>query len=73
MNPGTCVHCGSVEMVANIPVGQTAETGDVGLTYTTVIFLDGAEPLLADLCTNCGSVARLHVVNAARKWQTRNA
>ena len=72
MSPRKCLHCGGTEIVASIHLGKTAEAGDVGLTYRTAIFLDGTEPLLADLCTGCGSVTRLHLANVDRKWQTQN-
>ena len=70
MEPKRCPHCGSSSIVANIPVGQTAEAGSVGLSYKAMILI-GTEPMLADLCSDCGTIARLHVRNPERKWRTR--
>jgi ribosomal protein S27AE len=70
MPQGTCPHCGSASIVANISVGQTAEVGSIGLNYKTAMILVGTEPFMADLCGECGTVTRLHVQNLTRKWRT---
>ena len=70
MSQEKCPYCGGSEIFANIPVGQTAEVGKIGLSYKTAMILVGTEPILADLCKGCGSITRLHVKNTDRKWRT---
>ncbi|HEX2966549.1 MAG TPA: hypothetical protein VHO84_12235 [Syntrophorhabdaceae bacterium] len=64
-----CVYCGKSDMVHDIRVGQTAEVGEIGLTYSKSI-IHVTEPLCADLCMSCGSV-RLYVRRTDRKWLIR--
>lgn len=68
MDPVKCSHCGHFEFVRGIRVGQTAEVGKVGLSYQSSFFLTGTEPLLADLCTACGTVHRFWVEKADQNW-----
>ena len=68
----SCPHCGGDQITKNIAVGLTAEAGNVGLDYRTVVLITGTEPLLADLCAACGTVTRLHVKNVSRKWLTND-
>ena len=63
MEVAKCPYCGSADIAQGIRVGQTAECGSIGLSYTAVLLLTGTEPLLADLCGDCGSVIRLCVAN----------
>jgi len=63
-----CPHCGATDIVRDIEVQKSAEAGWVGLDYKALGPLRGTEPLLADLCRNCGTVCRFHVKNAQRKW-----
>ncbi len=70
MNPEKkCDHCGSDQIVANIRINDGA-----GLCYKIdwSWILTNVEPLLADLCSECGSV-RLHVRTTDRKWLTDNS
>lgn len=62
-----CPHCGGTDIVSGVRTGQTAEAGSTGLQYQGLIFT-GTEPLLADLCKSCGTVARLWVARADRDW-----
>jgi hypothetical protein len=64
-----CPFCGGGQIVRGIRVGKTAEVGDVGLDYQAALIVTGTEPLLADLCGGCGSVTRLWVQQADRKWR----
>ena len=64
-----CAACGSGDIVRGIRVGMTAEVGHIGLSYQTAILIKGTEPMVADLCTGCGVIARLRVQNTDRKWQ----
>lgn len=63
-----CPHCGGTDVVRGVRLGKQAESGSVGLEYQTVVFVTGTEPLLADLCRSCGTVARLWVARADRDW-----
>ncbi|MRR53421.1 MAG: hypothetical protein EG822_02775 [Deltaproteobacteria bacterium] len=67
-----CLTCGSTDIVRNITVSQSVEVGSTGLEYRTAVMLIGTEALLADLCTQCGTVLRLHVKNPDRKWITKS-
>jgi hypothetical protein len=68
MSQDKCPYCGGSEIVANIRISQTAEVGKIGLSFKTAMILVGTEPILADLCSGCGSVTRFHVKNTDRKW-----
>ena len=70
MSDVKCPSCGNVKIVQNVHVGLTAEVGAVGLSYRTAAILIGTEPLLADVCSECGTVTRLHVGNTKRVWHT---
>ena len=63
-----CPHCGASEIVRDIKVEKSTESGWVGLDYKALGPIRGTEPLLADLCRNCGTVYRFHVRNTERKW-----
>jgi len=64
----TCPYCSGDKITRGVNVGMTAETGHVGLSYQTVVFITGTEPMLADVCGTCGTVTRLWVQNPERKW-----
>ena len=66
-----CPSCGSRDIVRNITMSQSVEVGTTGLEYKTAMVFRNTEPLLADLCKRCGTVARLHVKNPDRKWVTK--
>ena len=72
MNEEKCPYCGGSEIIANILVGSTTEVGNIGLSYTSAMILLKAEPFVADLCTECGSVIRVRVHNTGRKWRILN-
>lgn len=65
----TCPHCESKDIQYNIKINLSAEIGYAGLAYRAMVF-SSTEPLLSDLCKNCGTVIRLHVKNTDRKWNT---
>ena len=71
MSEVKCSNCGSSEIVENITVRQNGEALEIGLSYETTWELSGIEQLLADLCTKCGSVIRLHVSNPNHKWNSQ--
>lgn len=64
----TCCECGSTDIVAGIPVTKTAETGGIGLSYKSLAILRGTAQLYADLCRQCGAVARLYVRDKDKPW-----
>lgn len=63
-----CIYCHSVNLQSDIEIGQTAETGDIGLNYQTKFLLIGVEPFYAELCKDCGSINRLYVKHTHKKW-----
>ena len=65
-----CPRCGG-ELARGLAVNQNAEVGRIGLAYRAAGIFVGTEPLRADLCRACGTVARLFVETADRKWLTR--
>jgi hypothetical protein len=67
-NQPTCPHCGGTDVVTGVQLGKQAEAGYVGLSYRTMVVVTGTEPLLADLCRACGTVARLWVARVDRNW-----
>lgn len=69
MSEDKCSFCGDVNIVRGIRVSQTAEVGAIGLSHQTSFVFTGTEPLVADLCSACGTVIRLRVRNAKRKWR----
>jgi hypothetical protein len=60
-----CPHCAGVELIRGVRLGLT---GEVGLKYRTLLVLVGTEPLYADVCKECGSVARFYVRETDRNW-----
>jgi predicted RNA-binding Zn-ribbon protein involved in translation (DUF1610 family) len=66
-----CPACGSDGLVRNITMSQSVEVGGTGLEYKTGVIIRSTESLLADLCTRCGTVVRLHVRNPDRNWITK--
>ncbi|TWT95460.1 hypothetical protein [Neorhodopirellula pilleata] len=63
-----CIHCNAVAIVPNVSVSQTAEAGSTGLEYKGWGIFTGSEPLLADVCTRCGTINRFYVRNPNRDW-----
>jgi len=69
--PTICQSCGSADIVRDVTMSQSVEVGTTGLQYKTGVILRNTEPLLADMCKQCGTVVRLHVKNPDRKWITK--
>lgn len=67
---GRCPHCGGRELIRAVNLGLTAEAGSTGLKYRTFLIFTGTEPVLADLCKGCGTLARMYVQVADREWVT---
>ncbi len=71
MREKSCPNCGGSDIVENIAI-ESSSGGDCGLCYKSGMLAADLETLLADLCKSCGSIARIHVRNADRKWFTRH-
>jgi hypothetical protein len=65
---GRCPYCAGVDLIRGVRLGLTTEVGRVGLKYRTLLVLEGTEPLYADVCKECGSVARFYVRETDRPW-----
>jgi len=70
--PVRCPTCGNSDIVHDISMSQSVEVGSTGLEYKKGMLLRGTEPLLADVCSQCGTVVRLHVKNPDRTWITKS-
>jgi hypothetical protein len=69
----TCSHCGSNEIRKGMKLGLSGESGEVGCRYhKTGKFLGmsllGLEPLLVDVCMDCGTLVRIYMEETDRKW-----
>jgi len=68
INLDCCPYCKSTNIVKHVRIDQTADAGRIGLTYKTRFLISGNEPLFADLCDNCGSLARIFVDKPRKQW-----
>lgn len=68
MREPICLHCESRRILLNVSISLTAETGAIGLKFRSLAIISGTQPLLADLCLDCGSVHRFHVRKTDRNW-----
>jgi hypothetical protein len=55
-NVSTCPRCGGGNVTASVRVHQTAESGNIGLSYKTKLQVTGTEPLYVDVCKDCGTI-----------------
>jgi len=65
-----CPECGGADIAKSIGIAKMTEAGSIGLGHHTDYFVKATEPLVVDLCRNCGSVVRLYVKNADKRWAT---
>ena len=63
-----CIYCSSTDLTHDIKIGLTAEVGNIGLEYNALLGITRTEPIYADLCNSCGSIARFHVRELDHKW-----
>ena len=63
-----CPECGSTDIVAGIAVSQTADSGELGLSYKSLGFLRASAPIFADLCSGCGTIVRFYVRDTHKPW-----
>jgi transcription elongation factor Elf1 len=66
----TCPECGGTDIVKSIGISKMTEAGPIGLGHHTEYFVKATEPLVVDLCRNCGTVVRLYVKKADKRWTT---
>ena len=66
----TCPECGGTDIVKSIGIAKMTEAGSIGLGHNTDYFVKATEPLVVDLCRNCGTVVRLYVKKADKRWVT---
>lgn len=68
---GKCPYCGSSDIVTELEFSLGTEVGPFGITYRALAFLKGTQRLQADLCSACGTLVRLYVLNTKRNWYRR--
>ena len=68
MDQISCTHCSNDSITSNVKVLQTNEAGAIGLAFKRAGIFQVSEQLLADLCTECGTVVRFHVRDTDRNW-----
>jgi hypothetical protein len=71
VNLEKCTFCGGTNIITHVKIDQTADAGRIGLSYKTRFLVIGIEGLHADLCDDCGSLLRIFIDTAGRKWVTK--
>ena len=66
----TCPECGGADIARSVGISKMTEAGPIGLGYNTEYFVKASEPLVVDLCRTCGTVVRLYVKRADKRWVT---
>ena len=66
--PAICPECGGTDIVKSIGIAKMTEAGSIGLGHNTDYFVKATEPLVVDLCRTCGTVVRLYVKKADKRW-----
>ena len=64
----TCPECGGTDIARSVGISKMTEAGPIGLGYNTEYFVKASEPLVVDLCRTCGTVTRLYVKRADKRW-----
>ena len=64
----TCPECGGTDIAKSVGISKMTEAGSIGLGYNTEYFVKASEPLVVDLCRTCGTVTRLYVKRADKRW-----
>jgi len=64
----TCPECGGTDIAKSVGISKMTEAGPIGLGYNTDYFVKASEPLVVDLCKTCGTVVRLYVKRADKRW-----
>ena len=68
MDQISCTHCSNGSITRNVKLDQSNDVGTVGLAFKRAGIFHVSEQLLADLCTECGTVVRFHVRDTDRNW-----
>ncbi|MBE6938361.1 MAG: hypothetical protein E7460_07420 [Ruminococcaceae bacterium] len=66
-----CPYCNSERIERGIAWGKSAESGNLGLKYTSggLFGLTGVVQVYSDLCLDCGSVLRTYIKeNTDKNW-----
>ena len=64
----TCPECKSTDIAAGIGFSMTTDTSRVGLNCKALGVFVGTAPLFADVCRQCGTVARFFVRDVEKAW-----
>ena len=69
-----CPYCGSPHIERGIAWGKQAESGNVGLKYTTGGFIGivGVVQVYSDLCLNCKTIVRTYIKEDTNKAWSHN-
>ena len=62
-----CIYCKSSNIVENVEISSGDIVRPIGLMYKEGKIWIKTEPIIGDLCKDCGSV-RLYVKNSNRNW-----
>lgn len=65
-----CPYCGSERIEQSVAWGKSAETGNVGLKYSTgtgLFGLTGVAQVYSDLCLDCKSILRTYIKGGTNK------
>lgn len=66
-----CPYCGSEKIEIGIAWGKSAETGNVGLKYSTsgIFAITGVVQVYSDLCLDCKSIIKSYIKeDTDKKW-----
>jgi len=69
-----CPYCGSERIQFSVAWGKSAESGNIGLKYTTegLFGLTGVVQVYSDLCLDCKSILRTYIKEDTDKdWSDR--
>ena len=70
-----CPYCGSERIELGIAWGKSAESGNVGLKYSTgsgFLSMTGVVQVYSDLCLECGSLLRNYIKEDTNKNWSHN-
>jgi hypothetical protein len=66
-----CPKCGGSRFESGISIGQSAETGNIGLKYNAGILV-GVTQMYCDLCLDCGEILRFYIKDRTdRNWNKK--
>lgn len=65
-----CPYCGSQRIEQSVAWGKSAETGNIGLKYSTgsdLFSLTGVVQVYSDLCLDCKTILRTYIKEDTNK------